>query len=318
MIKKDLTAFKIQVGNKVLDYREPGKLNLEVVKEFFSKKYKVNKIWAEGRHVLGELDKSGVDLFLKLSTTEGISEVSKVEFDWNEAFNKQVERQASKFWVPKNYESGVYKNLFYSIADKLEGEFLTPRPKNGAVTKLLEESILEVIEFSEVIQSLEFPDLNDRFFTKGSYIDWFVEKTRSWLDSTPGKVVNEYKVGDLMKIVENNSSRLKMKPRHGDFTPWHIMKMKIGQLALLDGERSKAKGVEGYDIGYFIQRVFTILERPDIAERILDLLLEGNYKIEKLKVILAARAIGGFLDESFDISPTYTFEDKFKEWVINL
>jgi len=72
-----LGAFKIRVDGKILDYRLGKNLNLDDVKNFFSKKYKVKKLWQGARHVLGELEKSNQKLFLKLSTTEGIGAVTK-------------------------------------------------------------------------------------------------------------------------------------------------------------------------------------------------------------------------------------------------
>lgn len=76
---QNISAFKIKVDGKVLDYRLGCDLNLDKVREFFEKKYKVVKIWQGGRHVLGVLEKGGREYFLKLATTEGISAVTKVE-----------------------------------------------------------------------------------------------------------------------------------------------------------------------------------------------------------------------------------------------
>ena len=76
--------------------------------------------------------------------------------------------------------------------------------------------------------------------------------------------------------------------------------------------------VELYDIGYFIQRVFAVLQNPQLAERILNMLKGKKYEIEKLIIILAARTIGGFLDESLTSSPNYFYADKFKRWTISL
>ena len=118
-MRRNLGAFKIKVGKKILDYRSGKNLNLDEVKNFFNRKYKVKKLWQGPRHVLGELEKSNQDLFLKLSTTEGIGAVTKNEYYWNEEFNSQIQRPKSNYWVPKNYECGVFQNkLFYLTTDK--------------------------------------------------------------------------------------------------------------------------------------------------------------------------------------------------------
>ena len=44
-------------------------------------------------------------------------------------------------------------------------------------------------------------------------------------------------------------------------------------------------------------------------------LLDKGFDIKKLRYILAARAIGGFLDESLAHIPNYSYADKFKKWI---
>src|SRR3989344_2652544 len=75
--------------------------------------------------------------FFKLSTTEGIGAVTKNEYNWNKEFNSQIKRPSSNYWVPKNYDCGIYhNNLFFLITDKLEGEFLAKTPAKSKISKL--------------------------------------------------------------------------------------------------------------------------------------------------------------------------------------
>src|SRR3990167_6518432 len=125
-----MDAFKIKVGNKILDYRQPKKLNLAEVKNFFSKKYIVRNISQGSRHVIGELESKKRLLFLKLSTTPGISEVGQIEYKFNDIYNDQISRDKSDFWVPQNLECGFYNNLFFSISEKVDGRLLSDaKPK---------------------------------------------------------------------------------------------------------------------------------------------------------------------------------------------
>lgn len=39
---------------------------------------------------------------------------------------------------------------------------------------------------------------------------------------------------------------------------------------------------------------------------------------KNLRVVLSARAIGGFLDESLNNNPDYKFADSFKKWVLGI
>lgn len=97
-----------------------------------------------------------------------------------------------------------------------------------------------------------------------------------------------------------------------------MIKLPDKKIGLIDGEHSLANGVEGYDICYFIQRVFSVLKNPYIAESIYSELLARGYKTDKLRTVLAARAIGGFLDESLRDEPDYTVADNFKDWVMGV
>lgn len=310
-----LKAFQIKIDGKILDYRLGKKLDLNKVKRFFIKKYNVRRIWSGGRHILGILEKNNKKLFLKLSTTEGISAVTKNEYEWNEQFNKLVSRQKSNFWVPKNEDCGLYNDqLFYLITDKFEGKLLTEKPEKSIISDTLIKYVPSIIKFSELIQSLNI-NLPDE--KNSDYKKWFFHKTKSWFEDIPKDIVKKYQIFDLFKIVESNISILQKRPRHGDFTPWHMIKLKEGRLGLIDGEHAIQFGVEYYDIGYFIQRVFSVLENQNLAEKILSRLLKNNYNLEKLRVILAARAIGGFLDESLKSKPNYMFSNRFKDWVIN-
>ena len=259
----------------------------------------MRKIWSGGRHVFGILEKNNKTFFLKLATTEGISLTTKNEFNWNAEFNKLVSRKTSNFWVPKNYDFGLHNNLFYFITDNLEGK----------LSNVFINNVSQIINFSEIIQGLKinFPSSES-----------FLEKTQTWFSDIPANIREEYKIESLLKIVKKGYANLQIKPRHGDFTPWHMLKLPGGKLGLIDGEHARSNGVEYYDIGYFIQRAFSVLENPKFAKRILSLLLKRNYNLEKLKVILAARSIGGFLDKSLEDSPDYTIPAKFCSWILKL
>lgn len=308
----DLAAFKINVNGKILDYRVPAKLDLKDVTRYFEKKYKIKKIWSGGRHVVGLLEKSGKDFFLKLSTTEGIAAVTKNEFEWNNVFNKQFPREESNFWVPQNYDSGYYrKSLFYFVTDKLNGELLHERPDSKTVSKTFFKNISGVIEFSELIQKM-------KTFSSEGYREKFIKKVTVWFKSIPPDIINIYQIEELLDIVKNGSVLLQMQTCHGDFTPWHTIAQKNGKLGLIDGEHYLPDGIENYDICYFIQRVFSVIKSPNLAQKIFNLLLDFGYGKNKLKVVLAARAIGGYLDESLTPTPNYVFSNKFKKWVLTV
>lgn len=311
-----MKAFEIKVGGRSLDYRTGGNLEIDDVRKFFENKLEVVKIWQGGRHILADVKKDGRDFFLKLATSEGISEVTKVEYDWNAAVNEQVDRK-SGFCVPKNFEGGHYRGLLYFVAEKFNGKLLVDWPKEKKADVIL-ANLDRVLDFCEFIGGLKLKNLVERFHPNYYYKKFFVDQTLAWLEAVPADVCKQYRLDDLYQIVVNGVDDLSAKPRHGDFAPWHIFKLGDEKLGLIDGEHALAAGVENYDICYFIQRVFSVLEMPDAAGQIMYKLARRNYELGKIRTVLAARAIGGFLDKSFSAKPNYLFANKFKGWVLSI
>lgn len=312
-----MKAFEIDVNGKKLDYRVGESLDLDEVRKFFSQKYEVVEVLQERRHVVGTLQKGKKTYFFKLATTEGISEATKPEFEWNKEFNRLVPRENSDFWVPKNFESGYFNNnLFYFITDKFEGKMLAKRPDKDSISAHFEANLTKIIIFSEKIQSLNLSRISPRDdFDAREYL---IEKTGAWFEGIPQNVKEKYEIDRLLDIVESGYKTLYQRPRHGDFTPWHMFELKNGKLGLIDGEHAMASSIEYYDICYFIQRVFSVLQEKELAKKIFVMLLERNYNENKLRVVLAARAIGGFLDESLTKTPNYSIHEDFKKWVVDL
>ncbi len=312
-----MKAFEIKANGKYLDYRIPEKLDLNNISKFFSTKYNVLKIWQESRHVLGILEKNGINYFLKLATSNGISVTTKIDFNWNMQFNKLVLRDYD-LWVPQSIDSGLYKdNLFYMVSEYFQGELLAKRPHQGEENKDFKKYIYKIIEFSEFIQNLNIEKLYED--DTEDYHHRFFEKTLSWYKAVPKKIIDKYHVTNLLEFVKNGYKNLNKKTRHGDFTPWHMMELQKGKILLIDGERALKNGTEYYDIGYLIQRIYTVLGNKEFAKEILAILMERNYDLNKLKVILTARAIGGFCDEVL-VRDDQNFEraDDFAKWTINL
>lgn len=311
-----LDSFKVRLGNKVLDYRLGENLDLQKVEYFFKIKYEVKKLWQGPRHIHGLLVRRGVVYFLKLATSEGISIVTRNEYHWNNYFNKYASDK--RFLVPKNYDSGLYKGkYYYLITDYFEGELICGSREYDNASDLL-KNLSQIIELSEAIQRLPEVDFAEPKHEEINHQVRFFHKTYNWFNDIPQRVLKEFNVETLLKIVKSGATKLISKPRHGDFTPWHMILLSERRLGLIDGEHALSKSVEGYDICYLIQRIFSVVKNPDIAKNIMNSLKKQGYRVDKLKTVLAARAIGGFLDESLTEHPSYHYANSFKEWVEKL
>lgn len=287
-----LAAFEIRVGNTVLDYRIPGMVDLSSVRAHFSSRYDIVSLTSYGRHVTGVFKKDGIPYFFKLATTEGISELTKNECAWEKFYHAHAPNE-SVFLVPHIYESGLYDGrLFYTVSDYIDGTFLSTGPHERGMTRWSDEYADLVIDGA--VQIASFP-VDEKQIT--SYIDTFIHKVNSWFDAIPQTVRRTYDIERLKDHVERFAHILSPSVRHGDYTPWHMLK-KDETYALIDGEHFSACSVQYYDIVYFIQRLYAILGAKDEAMSLLHTLSDRGYDKKKLGVVLAARTIGGYLDHT--------------------
>lgn len=307
-------AFKVTKDGQIYDYRVPQQLDITDIINFFSTKYKVSDLKQAGRHVTGILNDGKKDFFLKLSTTKGISIISQNEYKWNAEFNKKENVQ---FQVPKNVTFGEYNGLYYFLTEMLRGEpFATT--ENFTLNASFEPMIPKIVDFADFIMAQHITGVGRPDVVAGATPqDWFVNKTKSWLDAIPAQIQAQFGLVSLFAKVESGVASLATKPRHGDFTPWHLLKTSSG-LGLLDGEHAMSEGVELYDIGYLIQRVHTISKNPAVSQQILTTAEGKGHSTEKIKTILAARTIGGFLDAHLAGKTEFTLENEFKDWIISL
>jgi hypothetical protein len=308
-----VSSFQVRKNGKVFDYRVGKNLDLEKIRDFFSRKYTVERIWQEKRHAVGFLKKDEKEFFVKIATTEGISIRTKTDKIWNDEFNKYS--VSSKFNVPRNIEDGYFNGLYYIVMERFDGDFLCDIDDQN---NLIEENIENIIDFTEHIQTLSMNIPVNDAIQDTDHREWFKQKTKSWLDNIPEKVINEYDLEGLWQIVEKGTEDLLQAPRHGDFAPWHIFVLGKEKLGLIDGEHAHSHGVENYDICYFIQRVHTVLSSPELAEKMFKVLLERGHDQKKIKTVLVSRAIGGFLDQFFNKSQDYKKESNFSRWVLKL
>ena len=319
-MNKTIPAFTIKKNGKTLSYYKGETLDLKDICLFFKRKGYSANLEHQKRHIVGVLKKGNQEYFLKLSTCNGINETTFNEYQWNYYFNKIVLRENSYFCVPKNIEKGYYNNkYFYFISEYFNGELLGPLNKESSKLKAVWDNLDKIIELSELIEKLPLPVLHaDKYHEGEDYKEKFLNKVVLWYKSIPENIINKYDIDTLHDFVKKKVNILNKACKHGDFTPWHMIILKQNKLGLIDGEHAMSESVEGYDICYLIQRLFSVLKNTEIAKELYSILLKRNYSKEKLEVILYARAIGGFTDESLSPSPNYTCAEEFKSWVLNL
>lgn len=309
-------AFQVTKNGQAFDYREAQLLNIEEVRKFFSQRYTVVTMSQVGRHVTGILNYQGHDVFLKLATTPGTGILLENEFRWNQEFNDA--NVNNNFRVPKNITSGEYNELFYIITEKFSGTPFSALP-HFSINATFRQHVSQVIDFAELIMVLPLEEIGKPDIVVGSSAqEWFYNKTKVWLEAIPENVRQENKVDSLFQIMASGISNLTARPRHGDFTPWHLMHLSDGSLGLLDGEHAMSSGIEYYDLAFLIQRVHTVSNQPGLALLITKELAQRDYDKKKLQIVLAARGIGGYLDGVLAQKNSFEAENNFSKWLTSL
>lgn len=313
-----LPAFTVEHNGKLLDYRIGRDVDLEAIRGHFSPRYEVKRLWRHPRHVLGFLQKGNEKLFLKVATSEGIGVITKNEANFNKQYNRVVPSDLP-FRVPRFYDEGYIANkLYYHIAERFEGKLLCPHDTPERATRIVER-IPQVIAFAEFIQTLPLPGVSQQQgVDETNYRQWFWQKTASWFAAIPNDVSKQYQIDNLLEIVKGGVPFLQKQSRHGDFTPWHVFALPHNVLGVIDAEHAMASSVENYDICYFIQRVYGGLKNPSVAIRIYNKLTDKGYDKKKLQTVLAARAIGGYLDALLAATLDYTYAHDFHQWVADV
>jgi hypothetical protein len=297
---------------KTEKHRQSEKLDLQEVKDYFTEKgyeaINVEQVW---RHVTGVLKKENNNYFLKLSSTLGVAERTRNEFEWNNLVNSLSDDQRLPVSIPQNHDSGEFKGLFWYLGEYAGNKVLT-RPAEKNETDDLERELSVITETAYKIIGIE-TDLTlplDKKISEEERKEKFFKKLEHWAEQTPEDV------SGLISFIRERYDYLDTASSHGDFVPWHFIRSEEGKLFLVDGEHAHIVGLKFYDVAYFYHRVFTKLKRSDIADRFLrdfsDLYKFSEGEKELFRLVLAQRLVGGYFDAEKDGITSVNLQNKLK------
>lgn len=107
---------------------------------------------------------------------------------------------------------------------------------------------------------------------------------------------------------------------HGDFVPWNMIR-EGDRIVLIDGEHGSAKTPRYYDVAYLYHRLYTLVGRPDLADRYLRAVVSGFDSDELARFhdffphVLASRTIGGYFDAKND-GTSFEYHDRLRDEVL--
>lgn len=277
-------------------HRRAETLDLRRVEEYLhSHGYSNISLEQRWRHVTGRVSKHGVSFFFKLASSPGVASKTRNEFIWNQVVGKHL--ASSPIAIPKSYECGTYNDLFWFTSEYIDGRPIVEANARSDAPKLrgyFDDIVETLSQILKVDETMMLPNDEAKPQNRHEATFQFLDETRHWIEQSG--VEND----QLFRFIQENMQYAQIAPSHGDFTPWHVLETDDGKLFLIDGEHGKLRGSKFFDVAYFYHRVFTGLERPDVAEEFLAA-FDNQYKMTKndkkcFRLILAKRVIGGYFD----------------------
>ena len=315
MLNSPLKSFQISNGVNSYDYRLPGKINPSQLKQYFTKLgcTRIKFSPPTSRHLTGQLCHPVFGLvFLKLSTSPGMDITTRNELDFYRAVTNQ-----DRTFCPRVISSGSAVGRFYYLSELLPGELLVSAPSPAADITKLQQNLDQVFSLANAVSRLT-PWFGTLDQLKINSAERFESKWRAWYSDIPQSIKKKYNLAVVAKEITHLQLNLSTTPRHGDFAPWHFMLLPGGVLKLFDGERAMSESPAGYDLAFLIQRVWSVLAKPQLAHEIYHLATTQTLLPKvSFRACLLARSLGGFLDESLVVSPSYTRHQAFSAWVLS-
>lgn len=275
--------------------RNPETIDLNNLKSFLENNgLEVVNLEQPWRNVIGKVKRDSADYFFKLGTNPEISERVHNESVWNKIVASQLD--IDKYQIPLVQDTGSYRNLFWMTTEFIEGKLVAARKEVGR----LENWLPQIVGLAAQMNSLARIELpRDREFRGKDANEVLLNKAKGWANEV------EHDCQNLLTIIME-APKLSAALQHGDFVPWHIMITEDHRLALIDGEHANNVYPKHYDAAYFYHRVYTLIERPDLAESFLQLyrdrlpIEEKDTFAECFRPVIAQRIIGGFFDAKME------------------
>ena len=284
-LKKDsVTAKKINKNKIRLALEKRGIQALEI-----------NQLW---RHVHAKVRLNGDLYFLKLASTNGIGRATRNEVKWNHHMNKHLSDRHS-FKVPKIVKTGLIGDLYYYIAEFIDGVPLCVSQKGASTRRLLNNIESFASSFYEI--SLMTPRSfvwDQKYKNLRSPGGRFFKRAQSFYRA----VDEREELIPLLEIAHQIKELYKPGLTHGDLTAWHMLKGKQGELILTDAEWASSKLPKYYDLAYCYHRLCTCTGGFKAAFKIASTyrhLLkkrEKSYFEKAFRAVIAERVIGGYWD----------------------
>ena len=274
-------------------------MNLEEVgRHFENLGYRIQKLEQPWRHVTGQVKFENEKLFLKMASTKEIGERTWNEKCFNENTNTIWKKYLKTFRIPKVFDEGYFQDKYWFIGEFVFGKLLAePGQKKASVSEKDIEVAAKIAK--NIIELAEVSLLpKDKEYFKTVWPERLEQKSEEWANGSNRDTKK------LLRFIKERKEDIEIAASHGDFTPWAIMKTKSRNYYLIDSEAAQMGGLKFYDVAYFYHRVYTKLQRPDLAEQFLKMFKETNKWTEKndkeFAPVLASRVMGGYFDAERD------------------
>jgi hypothetical protein len=277
-------------------------LNVSDIAKFFIKEgYQVmgiNQIW---RSTTGHLKKDGVEYYLKLASTDTVSESLQNEISWNKNIQSLYkEKDFDRLIVPQIEDEGFYKGKAYFLSRYYYGKPLANRDfsKQSDIQKYL-DTIVDIAVFILRTENVElYKDhlLTDKQKTSEFRAEEYISLTKEF-----AKDLKQNDVSDLLQIVEEIRGNLKLALNHNSFDVREML-AEGSKIVLIDAEDASEYSPKYNDIAHCYTTLLTRVTDKDIAQDFLNQVKEQLNEDEEadfsslLRPLIASNLIGCYWD----------------------
>lgn len=266
--------------------------------DLLRKGYKIlNTVSDTGRNLGLRVEKDGMLFFAKVNLTKH-PELIANDLWFCDEVNRRPDLPVR---APRIFEHSDH----WYVSEFLEGELLAPslNARPGAIAATLPLLVEILVAFDQIKVDRAGEPLYGE--TESAPYTNLLKKVDGWM-KTPlqSGLIDQQTINRAKALIERYRSEVKPGFQHGDFVPWHIMKLVNGQRVLFDGEHASALKPRFYDLCYAYTRFFTRSKSKPEAKQLLSAFVSrtgSESLLSELLPVMTLRSLGMHADATADL-----------------
>lgn len=258
------------------------------------------------KHGFLKLEKDGRLFFGKYSKDHSTRQTSiTTDIWWSETIQRLNHTEQLPFRTPSIVEHATD----WYIAEWIEG---TPSVQPIDPASRLDKHLGFYADCLAALDALPIPSPQESSpdAANSTPFDQLDKRWERWAERPLAEgILKQADLDAARKLVADHQSFVEPRLQHGDFVPWHILHDDTEQYWIIDGEHASFEKPRYYDLAYMHSRIYTRLQSPVHAAKLLEGFLRASGKsvgevYPSLLPVLTSRAIGMHVDALNDLHHT--------------